>query len=199
MSALEPPSSGTEAHRPTVENLRHALRGLQESAEAQTSSVVHILHDELGGLLVSAMMDLSWITAFRCGPRPGKLARVHHALATAIDLNRNLIESLRPSILDNCGLAAAFRWHLTHACERGAALCTHTLPDHESKLRLKHVDFSLAIDNDRLLLQVAHEHHAAETVDMLHASANLHATIQRIEALAGSWSIHRSETGSVSR
>ncbi len=72
MSALEPPSSGTEAHRPTVENLRHALRGLQESAEAQTSSVVHILHDELGGLLVSAMMDLSWITAFRCGPRPGK-------------------------------------------------------------------------------------------------------------------------------
>jgi len=223
MPALEPPTSGTEDHRPTVENLTHALRGLQEAAERQTSSVVHILHDELGGLLVSAMMDLSWINQhFGTELVQEKLARIHHALATAIDLNRNLIESLRPSILDNFGLTAAFRWHLTHACERAAALCTHTLPEHEPRLRpeasialfrigqetlaavfaeslLKHVDFSLVIDHESLLLQVAHEHYAAETVDMLHASANLHATVQRIEALGGSWWIDRSETGSVMR
>ena len=222
MSALEPPSYRTESDRPTVESLAHALRGIQEAAEVQTSSMVHILHDDLGGLLVSAMMDLSWINQhLGADPVQEKLARIQHALSAAIDLNRNLIESLRPSILDNFGLIAAFRWHLTHACER-AASCTHTLPNHEPNLRpeasialfrigqetvsavlaeplLRNVDFSLAIGNESLVLQVAHEHYAPETVDMLHAAANLHATIQRIERMDGKWSIRRSETGSLMR
>jgi signal transduction histidine kinase len=223
MSALEPIASGVAAPRPTVENLTHALRGVQESAEKQVSSVVRILHDELGGLLVSAMMDLSWVNQhFGADSVQDKLARVHNSLAAAIDLKRNLIESLRPSILDNFGLTAAFRWHFTHACEHAEPLCTHTLPEHEPRLRpeasialfrigqetlsavlaeplLKHVDFSMAMEDEKLLLQVTHEHIGAETMDMLHASASLYATIQRIDALSGSWSIHRSATGSVMR
>src|ERR1700683_308528 len=223
MSALEPPASGADAPRPTVENLTHALRGLQENAERQISSVVRILHDELGGLLVSVMMDLSWINQHLGSDSViDRLARVHHSLAAAIDLKRNLIESLRPSILDNFGLIAAFRWHLTQACEHAATLCTHRLPEYEPRLRpeasialfrigqetlaavlteslLKHVDFSMTIEDEKLLLEVTHEHHEAETTDMLHASTNLYATIQRIDTLSGSCSIHRSATGSIMR
>jgi signal transduction histidine kinase len=223
MSALEPSASSVAAPHPTVEDLTHAVRGLQEDAEKKISSVVRILHDELGGLLVSAVMDLSWINQHSGSEFVGdKLARVHHSLAAAIDLKRNLIESLRPSILDNFGLTAAFRWHLTHACEHAAAFCTHTLPENEPRLRpeasialfrigqetlsavlaeslLKHVDFSMAIEDEKLLLQVTHEHFEAETTDMLHTSTNLYATLQRIDALGGSWSIHRSGTGSLMR
>jgi signal transduction histidine kinase len=223
MSALEPIVHDGEAHRPTVERLTLAVRGLQESAEKQLSSVVRILHDDLGGLLVSAMMDLSWIKQHRGSDGvAAKLERVHQSLAAAVDLKRNLIESLRPSILDNFGLAAAFRWHLTHTCEHAATLCTYTLPEVEPKLRpealialfrigqetlsaalaeslLKRVDFSMGIQDERLLLEVTHEHHEAETVDMLHSSTNLYATIQRIDALNGSWSILRLATGSVVR
>jgi hypothetical protein len=64
---------------------------------------------------------------------------------------------------------------------------------------LKQVDFSMALEDKKLLLQVTHEHHEAENTDMLHASTRLYATIQRIDALCGSWSIHRSPTGSVMR
>jgi signal transduction histidine kinase len=223
MSALEPPAGAVAAPQPSVENLTRALRGLQDDAEKKISSVVRILHDDLGGLLVSAMMDMSWVNQ-HVGPesKEEKLARAHQSLAAAIDLNRNLIESLRPSILDNFGLIAAFRWHLTHACEQTATLCTHTLPERELRLRpeasialfrigqetlsavlaetlLKQVDFSMALEDKKLLLQVTHEHHEAENTDMLHASTHLYATIQRIDALCGSWSIHRSPTGSVMR
>jgi signal transduction histidine kinase len=114
MSALDSSASGN-APRPTVEYLIQALRGVQETTEKQISSVVRILHDELGGLLVSAMMDLSWVNQ-QLGAEAAqeRLTRAHHALAAAIDLTRNLIKKLRPSILDNFGLAAAFRWYLTH-------------------------------------------------------------------------------------
>jgi signal transduction histidine kinase len=223
MSALEPITHDGEAHRPTVESLTLAVRGLQGSAEKQISSVVRVLHDELGGLLVSAMMDLSWIKQHRdLDGVVDRLERVHQSLASAIDLKRSLIESLRPSILDNFGLMAAFRWHLTQACEHAATLCTCTLPETEPTLRpealialfrigqealsaalaeslVKRVDFSMVIEDEKLLLQVTHEHHEAETVDMLDASTNLYATIQRIDALHGSWSILRFATGSAMR
>jgi two-component system, NarL family, sensor histidine kinase UhpB len=220
MSALDSSASGN-APRPTVEYLIQALRGVQETTEKQISSVVRILHDELGGLLVSAMMDLSWVNQ-QLGAEAAqeRLTRAHHALAAAIDLNRNLIEKLRPSILDNFGLAAAFRWYLTHTCERAATQCTHALPEYEPKLRpeasillfrigqetlsavfaessLKCVDFSMTIEGENLLLQLTHEHYGAETTDMLHASSNLCATILRIDSLGGSCSVRRSESGSV--
>src|SRR5580658_6066955 len=136
MSALESSASGASAARPTVDHLIQALRGVQETTEKQISSVVRILHDELGGILVSTMMDLSWVNQyFGAEAAQERLTRAHHALAAASDLNRNLIEKLRPSILDNFGLAAAFRWYLTHTCERAATQCTHALPEYEPKLR----------------------------------------------------------------
>lgn len=223
MSVLESSASAANAPRPTIDELAQTLRGVQENAEKQISSVVRILHDELGGLLVSAMMDLSWVNLhFGADTTHERLARVHHSLAAAIDLKRNLIETLRPSILDNFGLAAAFRWYLAHTCKRAATHCTHALPENEPKLRpeasillfrigqetlsavlaessLKCVDFSMTIDADTLFLQLTHEHYGAETIDMLHASSNLSATIQRIDSLSGSCSIHRSENGSVIR
>jgi two-component system sensor histidine kinase UhpB len=223
MSALDSSGSGASAPRPTVEHLIQALRGVQETAEEQILSVVRILHDELGGTLVSAMMDLSWVNQhFGAEAAQERLTRAHHALATAIDLNRNLIEKLRPSILDHFGLAAAFRWYLTHTCENAATLCTHVLPESEPTLRpqasillfrigqetisavfaessLKCVDFSMTIEGENLLIQVTHEHYGAETTDMLHASTNLRATIQRIDSLGGSCSIDRLENGSVIR
>jgi signal transduction histidine kinase len=225
MSALDRPTDGTDTYLPTVGDVSQALSHLQETTEAQISSLVRVLHDDLGGLLVSAIMDVGWINqhSLSSDPMLERLSRVRHSLATAIDIKRSLIESLRPSILDNFGLVAAFRWHIAHACGQAGTLCAHHLPEQEPRLRpvasialfrigqemlsivlaepaLKSVDLSVAIENDELLIQVAHEHHGSETINMLdHASSNLHATLQRIDALKGRWSIHRSACGSVMR
>src|ERR1700733_5538179 len=133
MPVLERPDNGAEAFEPTAEDLSRACRQIQHRTEARISTVVRILHDELGGLLVSAIMDLGWVNGHSLPAEDvnKRLTRVHQALTSAIDLKRDLIESLRPSILDNFGLIAAFRWHLTQACEHAATLCTHRLPEYE--------------------------------------------------------------------
>ena len=222
---LERPDNGAEAFELTAEDLSRACRQIQHRTEAQISTVVRILHDELGGLLVSAIMDLGWVNGHSLPAEDvnKRLTRVHQAIASAIDLKRDLIESLRPSILDNFGHIAAFRWHLSHVSERARPSCTHKLPEQEPRLRseasialfrigqeilsavlaepqLKHVDLSMAIEEDALLLQIAHEHHDIEMIDMLaHGSGDLHSTILRIDGLDGKWSIQRLASGSVMR
>src|ERR1700722_15747370 len=225
MPVLERPDNGAEAFELTAEDLTRACRQIQHRTESQISSVVRILHDELGGLLVSAIMDLDWVNGHSLSAEDvsKRLTRVHQALASAIDLKRNLIESLRPSILDNFGLTAALRWHLSHICERAEISCTHKLSEQEPRLRseasialfrigqeilsavlaepqLKHVDLSMVIEDDALLLQISHDHHHIEMIDMLtQASGDLHSTILRIDGLDGKWSIQRLASGSIMR
>jgi two-component system, NarL family, sensor kinase len=223
MSALEPSASEVFTPAPSVENLTNALRGTQQASENKIASVVRILHDDLGGLLVSAIMDLSWIGQhLGADSVPIALERAQNALAAAIDLNRDLTESLHPSILENFGLTAAFRWHLSRACEPTSTSCTYTLPDHEPRLSpeasialfrigeetlsavlaepgVEKVHFSMVVEEENLILQITHEHSEAERVAALHASTNLYATIQRVEGLRGTWSIRCSSTGSAMR
>jgi signal transduction histidine kinase len=224
-SALGRSTESSDTCFPTVGDLAQALSQLQESTEAQISSLAQVLHDDLGGLLVSAIMDVGWFDQTSLSPDliPERLSRARRALAAAIDLKRSLIESLRPSILDNIGLLAAFRWHITHACGHAGTRCTHTLPEQEPRLRpgasivlfrigqemlsvvlaepvLKSVDLSAAIGEDEFLIQVAHEHYEMETTNMLDAtSGNLRSTLQRIDVLKGRWSIHQLMCGSVMR
>jgi signal transduction histidine kinase len=217
--------NGDEAFELTAEDLTRACRQVQHATERQISAAVRILHDDLGGLLVSAIMDLSWVNGHSLSAEDvdKRLMRVHQALAAAIDLKRNLIESLRPSILENFGLIAAFRWHMSRVCERTESSCSHNLPEQEPRLRseasiaifrigqeiltsvlaepqLKRVDLLMSTEVDELLLQIAHDHLDIETVDMVaHASSDLYPTLLRIEGLGGRWSIDRHASGSVMR
>src|ERR1700689_1587309 len=81
------------------------------SAEKVHARLSRQLHDEMGGLLVSAVMDVSF--AEQTLPNDDRLrqrlARARATLAAAIDLQRKTVESLRPSILDNFGLFGAIR------------------------------------------------------------------------------------------
>ena len=92
---------------------------LQSTAEREKSELTRQLHDNLGGLLVAALMDVAWTqTQFPdIAPQAtDKLRRARQYLSEAIDLSRQLIENLRPTLLDNVGLFAALRWQMKHAC-----------------------------------------------------------------------------------
>jgi signal transduction histidine kinase len=103
---------------------------LQTVTERQKAGLARELHDELGGLLVAASMDLAWlereIDAAAGSPRSGevhrRLVRLKDCLAGAVDLKRKIIEELRPTLLDNVGLFAALRWLVsTTAARTGVA------------------------------------------------------------------------------
>lgn len=110
---------------------------LQSVAEQEKSALSRELHDELGGLLVAARMDLSWLEE-RVGSADPEVRsyfrRVQEALQAGVDIKRRVIESLRPTLLDNLGLVPALRWQVADTCERAGLRHLERYPEEELPL-----------------------------------------------------------------
>jgi len=110
---------------------------LQEVSEQEKSALSRELHDELGGLLVAARMDLSWLQQRLPTSDPTieqRFKRIHESLSAGVDLKRRVVEELRPTLLDNMGLFAALRWQFKETCRRTGMQCTEAFPDEEPSL-----------------------------------------------------------------
>jgi len=114
----------TDDRNPSVSGL---ISHLQTVTEREKAGIARELHDELGGLLVAASMDLAWLereisAAAAQSPRSGevhrRLGRLKDCLAGAVDIKRKIIEELRPTLLDNVGLFAALRWLVSTTAAR---------------------------------------------------------------------------------
>ncbi len=154
---------------------------LQSVSEREKASLARELHDELGGLLVGARMDISWAEQHLTINDPDlklRLNRVQQNLAAGVDLKRRIIEELRPTLLDNVGLFAALRWQMKETCAAAGLNCSQSYPDEEPRFKseasialfriaqeafsniLKHsraksADISLDMDDETLLMRIA--------------------------------------------
>jgi signal transduction histidine kinase len=91
---------------------------LQTNSEREKAALARELHDQLGGILTPAKMDLAWLDS-RLGEDPEfreRMARLGKLIDQGIDLKRRIIENLRPSLLDHLGLAPALQWYVDEAC-----------------------------------------------------------------------------------
>ncbi len=90
-----------------TEELTDLARHLQTVREDERSHLARELHDELGGLLTAAKLDVARIRKRLAGSPPETLERLSHlgqTLDAGIALKRRIIEDLRPSALANLGL-----------------------------------------------------------------------------------------------
>jgi signal transduction histidine kinase len=123
-----------DAQANELTNLARHLQHVQEEERARLSRG---LHDELGGILLAARMDVTWME--RHGPgedasvKP-RLERLRQVLDQGIELKRRVVEELRPTLLDTMGLLAALRWQSEETCKRANLRCTETYPDEEPQL-----------------------------------------------------------------
>jgi signal transduction histidine kinase len=93
---------------------------LQDLTEKEKAALARNLHDELGGLLTAAKMDLSWLQS-RIAGDPDIVARLHQlgaVLDEAMDVKRRVVEDLRPSLLDHFGLPTALRAYVESVCAK---------------------------------------------------------------------------------
>lgn len=109
------------------EQLRALSVRLQTAREEESIRIAREIHDELGGALTGLKMDLSWI-----GKRLSPESRdgVQHKLRSATELIdetirkvRNISTELRPSVLDDLGLAAAIEWQAREFQKRAEIEC----------------------------------------------------------------------------
>jgi signal transduction histidine kinase len=208
-----------ERTRELVELTTH----LQGVSEREKASLARELHDELGGLLVGARMDISWAEQHLSAgdvDMKQRLNRVQQNLSAGIDLKRRIIEELRPTLLDNVGFIAALRWQLKETCTRAGFKCSEYFPDDEPKLTpdaaislfriaqealanlskhsgAKSVDVTLDIDDDMLVFRIADDgkgFNSADTASGIHVLASMR---HRVRALGGTLDMSGSPSGGI--
>ena len=101
-----------EQIRESREQLRALASRLEKVREEERTEIAREIHDELGQALTGLKLDVSWMK--------GRLPRDHEAIAQCasiierIDQTANAVRriatALRPSVLDQLGLAAALEW-----------------------------------------------------------------------------------------
>ena len=103
---------------------------LQALSEREKSDLARKLHDELGGLLTAAKMDLSWLQSRLEGAAiQERLSQLGSVLDEAMDLKRRVVEDLRPSLLDHFGLPTALRAYVESTCAK-AGLASQIVVEH---------------------------------------------------------------------
>ena len=119
-----------------TEELRELSSHLQDVTERERSALARELHDELGGLLVAAKMDVSWLQQHGSSDAvaPSRWRRLVAVLDAGVDLKRRLVEQLRPSLLDNMGLMVALQWQFQESCGHAGLECVQELPEAELDL-----------------------------------------------------------------
>jgi signal transduction histidine kinase len=111
--------------------LSELAANLQSIAESEKVLLARQLHDELGGALVGAKMDLAWLRRRIGSTEPDIVAhweRLERALETGIAFKRRVVEQLRPTLLDNLGFYAAARWLVEETCAAVGLSCDLELP-----------------------------------------------------------------------
>jgi signal transduction histidine kinase len=111
---------------------------LQHLAETEKAALARELHDELGGVLVAAKMDVSWVEKHVASPGDPAIQlrwkRIRDALDQGVDIKRRIVESLRPTLLDTLGLVPALKWVFQETCGRSGIRCTERYPEPELHL-----------------------------------------------------------------
>ena len=102
----------TEQIRASREELRALASRLQRVREEERTAIAREVHDELGQALTGLKLDIAWMrhrlprnheSALQCA---SILLRIDQTLEAV----RRIATALRPSVLDQLGLAAALEW-----------------------------------------------------------------------------------------
>lgn len=105
---------------------------LQSVSEQEKADLARDLHDELGGLLTAANMDLAWLrgrSVTMDDEAREKLAELVRTVTEAMELKRRVVENLRPALLDHFGLPTALEAYFDETCKRAGLACRTSIPE----------------------------------------------------------------------
>jgi signal transduction histidine kinase len=154
---------------------------LQRLQEEEKSKLARELHDEMGSILVSAKMDVSWALTRIRDTHPQcaeKLARALMVLDDGVQVKRRIVDDLRPALLDNLGLGAAIAWHAEQMSERSGLHCQVSVPEEEAPLSSDAAIALFRIVQEALTNVVRHAKATNAWIELQHTAHNVVLTVR---------------------
>ena len=158
-----------EVDRRTLE-LTDLAQHLLRVREEERGHLARELHDELGGLLTAAKLDLARVTKLVDGTGPEVAERIQHlsqTLEAGIAVKRRIIEDLRPSSLDNLGLQRTLEIQCSEFAQR-------------SEIRVQTEIADVKLDPERALAVYRVVQEALTNVAKYARAKEVRVTLQRV-------------------
>lgn len=133
------------------EHLRQLTARVQASREEERKRIAREIHDDLGGTLTGLKMDLRQIYNSlnqASHPLAPKVSDLSQSIDGIVGSVRRIATELRPSLLDDFGLAAAIEWQLQEFAQRSGI---------QGELKLPPTDLSLTPDISTAVFRVFQE------------------------------------------
>ncbi|MGA2848417.1 MAG: PAS domain S-box protein [Terracidiphilus sp.] len=114
------------------ELLRALAERLQSVREEDRKVVARELHDQIGQILTSIKMDMTWMARHLPPSEDKVLTRLAESLQSinnGVKAVRAICSGLRPGVLDDLGLAAAIEWQGSEFASRNDVVCRVTVPE----------------------------------------------------------------------
>ena len=111
----------------SYEEIRMLASHLQDVREEERTSMAREIHDELGQQLTGLKMDVSWLNRkadLGDAATREKIKGILTLIDKTVNTVRRLAAELRPSILDDLGLAEALDWNCKEFQNRSGIRCT---------------------------------------------------------------------------
>lgn len=141
---------------------------LQSVTEQEKAELARNLHDELGGLLTAAKMDLSWLQGRASAAEPevsAKLEALDSGIDEAMNIKRRVVENLRPALLDHFGLPTALQSHFMETCEHAGLRCRTRVAELFQKLPQELAIALFRVGQESLTNIIRHAH--ASNVELI--------------------------------
>jgi signal transduction histidine kinase len=122
-------------------------------------------------------MDVSWLQKRSPSALDPDLqsrwTRVLKVLDDGVDFKRRIVESLRPTLLDNMGLLPAVRWVTEETCSRAGLHCSESYPEIEPLLADDAGIMVFRLVQEALTNIVKHAHASEVTVQLAMSDTEL--------------------------
>jgi PAS domain S-box-containing protein len=117
-----------------LKNSREQLRALsarmQLLQEEERTKIAREIHDEFGQALTALKIDLAWLGQRLLSDQDilhDKIEKMNHLIDATIETVRRISRELRPTVLDDLGLAAAIEWAIQEFQGRTSIECNLTV------------------------------------------------------------------------
>jgi PAS domain S-box-containing protein len=158
------------------EQLRALAERLQWVREEDRKRVARDLHDQIGQILTSIKMDMTWMTRHLPESEVEVLARLKESIQSINDgvkAVRTICSGLRPGVLDDLGLAAAIEWQANEFASRNGVQCQVSVPPVDLHLDGDRATATFRIFQECLTNVIRHAQATSVRVDLVQEDENI--------------------------